>query len=134
MKVVVETPRYSFVKYKTVDGRIVKDFTSPIPNLFTYGFVRDTSADDGAEADALVLDSYGSPGDEIEAKRVGVVRIIDDGVRDDKIITSKMGGIGWWDRVKLWVFFSAYMAYKRVRILATRGKFADCRFLGVEEG
>ena len=130
MKVVVETPKYSFVKYKTVGGRIVKDFTSPLPNLFTYGYVENTMAQDGAEEDAVILDGSYKSGDVVGVKQVGVVEVVDDGVKDDKKITSTTGKITGWDRIKLELFFMVYIPYKRIRYLVKGARVADCRYLG----
>ncbi|MBU0763182.1 MAG: inorganic diphosphatase [Candidatus Altiarchaeota archaeon] len=126
MKVVVETPRYSFVKYQK--GR--REFISPLPNLFTYGYVKGTKADDGVEEDAVVLDGRHNPGEEVSVKKVGVVRVIDDGLKDDKTITSTTGNITALDRLKIGVFFTVYMGYKKLRHLILERRISDCRYLG----
>lgn len=133
MKVVVETPKYSFTKYKTKRGKIVKDFVSPLPNLFTYGYIKGTLGEDGMEEDAIILDGNHKPGEEVEVMKVGVVKVVDDGKKDDKTVTSTRGKMTSWDKIKIRAFFSIYLQYKKIRYQTKEGRKTDCRYLGLKE-
>lgn len=87
-QVVVEVPQGSFVKRRP-DGSV--DFISPVPSPFNYGSVPDVPAADGDPLDAVVLGEqlpYGHTG----VWRVrGLVRFVDDGVMDNKLICTQQG-------------------------------------------
>jgi inorganic pyrophosphatase len=121
MRVFIETPKYSFVKYRIVGGALKREFLSPLPNLFNYGFIEGTVSADGMEKDAIVLGRRLKQGIEVDVAQVGVVHIIDGGVMDDKVVTSSDGKMSFWDRVKIEVFFRAYMEYKKARCIVLGG-------------
>jgi inorganic pyrophosphatase len=130
MRVIVETPKWSFTKYHTVGGRIEKEFLSPLPNLFNYGHIPGTKAADGMEQDVLILGPRLAPGPQ-DAIEAGVVSIIDEGVADDKVIASHDGRVNALDRMMISVFFSVYMPYKAMRYLLIQGKTAKFRYGGI---
>ena len=133
MRIVVETPRWSFVKYRLTDGKAVRELVSPLPNLFNYGFVEGTMAADGMEEDAILLGPALRAGARVDAAKVGVVRFIDDGKRDDKIVASATGGMSLVDRAKIRVFFTAYAAFKTAHYLVRGHRWALCNFGGLEK-
>lgn len=130
MEVVVETPKWSFVKYRLRDGAYEADMWSPLPTPFNYGFVRGTLGADGLPKDAIVLGRRLSRGEVVEAVDVGIVHFTDDGVEDDKVVTSLAGKIGFHDRVAIQLFFTVYALYKRFHYLLGERRLARCRFGG----
>jgi len=129
VKVIVETPKWSFTKYHTVRGKTEREFLSPLPNLFNYGYIPGTKAADGMEKDVIVLGARmpQGPADVVEA---GVVSIIDDGLADDKVIASADGKVTEDAKIRIHIFFSAYMAYKAVRYLVAERRLAKCSYGG----
>lgn len=89
--VIIEIPRGSSNKYE-VDketGLIKLDrvFYSPMHYPLDYGFLPQTWWHDGDPLDALVLTTYPLlPGVLVEVRPIGVLRMIDSGDRDEKII------------------------------------------------
>ena len=55
MKIVIETPKYSFLKYRKDGSQFKTEFFSPIPTLFNYGFVDESLNEDGMETDVIVI-------------------------------------------------------------------------------
>lgn len=133
MKVVIETPKYSFIKYKSEDGKVVREFTSPLPNLFNYGYIAGSKAEDGMEKDAIVLGKTLKPGDVVEVKQVGLAKVIDDAKVDDKHIMSSDGKVGFFDEALVKIFFTVYLPFKKIRYRLVEKRAADCRFLGYEK-
>jgi inorganic pyrophosphatase len=130
MKVTVETPKWSFTKYRVGKGGVEAEFWSPLPNLFTYGFLEGTKAEDGMEEDVIILEGGYAPGELVEAREIGVVRFIDDGKKDDKRVASVSGRIGAFDATKIRVFFTVYALFKVLRSLTKEGRLIRCRFGG----
>ncbi|MFH1835975.1 MAG: inorganic diphosphatase [Methanobacteriota archaeon] len=113
MRIVVETPKWSFVKYRLEGKEFVKDLVSPFPNLFNYGFVEGTVAEDGMGADAIILGRRLKQGDVVEYPIVGKVKLIDNGKRDDKLIFSDYDGISTLDNWKIRLFYLVYPWFKK---------------------
>jgi hypothetical protein len=84
------------------------------------------------EQDAIILDYNGRQGEEIDVIEVGVVRVVDDGLKDDKKICSTNGKITAWDRIKIEIFFNTYTRYKKIRGLIKERRIPDCRYLGTK--
>ena len=132
MKVVVETPKFSFRKYEESGGGFRPVLTSPLPTLFNYGFVPGSVSGDGKPVDVLVLGGRLPQGSRFEARKVGVVGFVDDGVVDDKIVASGDGGrVSGFQRRKILVFFHAYSLFKKIRCLFFEGRVPDTRFTGL---
>lgn len=131
MLAVIETPRWSFTKYRVVDGRPVAEFRSPLPNIFNYGYIEGTRAPDGMEEDAIVLGPTLKAGARVDAKGAGVVLFRDAGVTDDKRVLSADGRIGFADWLAINAFFIAYSAFKTVRRLIIERRLGACVFGGV---
>ncbi|WP_440953082.1 inorganic diphosphatase [Methanococcoides sp. FTZ1] len=130
MKIRIETPKFSFFKYQKVDDRYERVLFSPIPTIFNYGFIEDTLGDDGMEEDAIVLGPRLSQGTLVNLTGPGgVVRFVDDSVRDDK----KVFYIGYPYSERLFgLYFRMYALFKCFRYLAFERRIAECRFEGIE--
>ena len=89
--VIIEIPRGSSNKYE-IDketGLIKLDrvMYSPVYYPLDYGFLPQTHWHDGDAVDALVLTTHPLlPGVLVEAKPIGVLEMVDDGDRDEKVI------------------------------------------------
>ncbi|MCD4703821.1 MAG: inorganic diphosphatase [Methanosarcinaceae archaeon] len=130
MKIIIETPKYSFFKYHRIGKEFKKVFFSPIPTIFNYGFIEGTKGLDGMEEDAVVLGPRLDQGCVIERDRVdGVVRFVDDGVRDDKQLIHLSGTCS---IPVLSIYFRMYTFYKILLYLVLEGRVARCRFEGIE--
>ncbi|MBS9405281.1 inorganic diphosphatase [Halomonas sp. TRM85114] len=89
--VVNEIPAGSFTKYEidAEHGQLIVDryVTMPVRYPANYGSITSSAGGDGDPLDALVLTRdpiY--PGAVIKVKAIGVLRMLDDGETDDKII------------------------------------------------
>jgi len=128
--IVVEVVRGSFVKRRT-DGTI--DYVSPLPAPFHYGSVPGTVGPDGDPHDVVLLGDARRRGDRIRAPVWGVVRLLDDGQADDKLVCSPhRPSAAEWALVR--VFFRVWVVAKRARALGVQsvpavlidGRLADC--------
>jgi inorganic pyrophosphatase len=124
VRVLIEVPRGSFLKR----GEGGVEFVSPVPCPFNYGSVPGTLADDGDEADALVLGDALPLGAVAETMAWLRVRFEDDGSTDDKLICGphppsarELAGIR--------RFFAVY-AVARTALNRARGR-GNARYLGV---
>ena len=131
MRVVVETPKWGFVKYKFEGGKFVRDFLSPLPTLFNYGFAPGELSEDGMPRDALVLGPRQPQGTKVNYAIAGIVQFQDAGVEDNKVITNKDGKIGRLDRLKLEIFFRFYALFKKIRYLVTQRRLIPCKYKGI---
>ena len=88
---IVEIPQHSANKYE-YDGelgvfRLDRALYSPLHYPGDYGFIPGTLADDGDPLDVLVLVQQPSfPGVMIEVRPVGLLNMVDDDERDQKIL------------------------------------------------
>ncbi|MBO6934396.1 MAG: inorganic diphosphatase [Deltaproteobacteria bacterium] len=101
--VVIEVPRFSFVKR---DPKGAIDFVSPFPTPFNYGSIPGTLAEDGEPRDVLLLGPRLARGTRTEAEVLGVVRFLDAGVPDPKIVAGPH--LGRRDRPTIDGFFRLY--------------------------
>ena len=132
MEVIIETPKWSFVKYVHEGGRFRPALKSPLPTLFNYGYVKGVDGRDGMPQDAIVLGARLPQGGEVEVRPVGVVRFTDCGLKDDKMVTSKDGRMAVTDMVKIHAFFTAYALFKTVRCLLQERRLAMCLYGGLK--
>ncbi|MBD3388539.1 MAG: hypothetical protein GF416_05675 [Candidatus Altiarchaeales archaeon] len=130
MLVVVETPRGSLSKFAFKNGIFEVEYRTPFPSFFNYGFVKNTRGADGMPEDAIVLGKTLKQGSEVEVQEVGTVYFIDDGLVDDKMITSLDGRVTFMDRVMITVFFTAYMVFKTVHYYIEEDRVVRCRYHG----
>ena len=127
VRVLVEVPRFSFVKREAGGG---VDFVSPVPCPFNYGCIPGRLAPDGDPPDALVLGPRLGAGQEVDTQVWAVVRFVDDGARDDKLVCGpqpptdrELAAVG--------AFFRLY-AYARAGMNRARGRTGRTAFEGVE--
>ena len=128
MEVVIEIPAGSFVKTAEREGRLVREFISPLPSLFNYGYAVGIQGADGMPQDVVVLGPQLRRGQHVLVERVAVVRFSDRGLRDDKWVARvDTRPPSLWERTVLILFFTVYAAFKRLRYGG-----AGCRFEGLE--
>lgn len=89
--VVVEIPKGSKNKYEYDEDldiiKLDRVNYSAMAHPYDYGFIPKTRSDDGDHLDAFViLDASVFPGCLVRARAVGVLFMIDDGEKDEKII------------------------------------------------
>lgn len=88
---VIEIPQESFTKYEidAKTGSVIVDRFQSMPVAYpgNYGSISQSSGGDGDPLDALVMTREPiAPGAVIRVKAIGVLKMIDGGERDDKII------------------------------------------------
>jgi inorganic pyrophosphatase len=123
---VVEIPAGGTVKYEIdhATGRILVDrfIVAPVAYPANYGFVTGTLEGDGDPLDVLVWTREPvAPGAILRARAVGVLRMVDAGEQDTKILAvpaddvdaryaevETLDGIGPWERERVTSFFRAY--------------------------
>ena len=88
VELVIEVPRGSFIKRELRDGRLVRDYVSPVPSPFNYGCVPDCAGEDGDPLDVVVLGPRLPAASRHDLPVVGVVRFVDAGQTDDKLVAS----------------------------------------------
>jgi len=130
MRILVETPKYSFLKYHKVGSRFKIEFFSPIPVLFNYGFVENSLSEDGMEKDVIIVGPRMEQGTVLERSKFdGIVRFTDDSLRDDKHIVYIDGPFP----VTLFsLYFRLYAMFKFLLYLLFEKKIARCRFEGID--
>lgn len=94
--VVIEIPRGSSNKYEYDKKRHVfkldRNLYSPVLYPADYGFIPQTLAEDGDPLDILVLGEQPTfPGCVYDAQPIGLFRMIDQGVDDEKILAYATG-------------------------------------------
>jgi inorganic pyrophosphatase len=93
---VIEIPHGSSNKYefdkKLHVFRLDRNLHSPVHYPGDYGFIPQTLADDGDPLDILVLgDAPTFPGCVYPARPIGIFEMLDQGVRDEKILAYATG-------------------------------------------
>lgn len=121
-RVLIEVPRGSFVK-RMADGRV--DFVSPLPCPYNYGRIPAVTAADGDALDALVLGRRLALGTAIVVPVQGVVRFVDAGIDDPKVVCGA-APLTRSQRRGIERFFRAYCWLKRgiARVRGTPGPTA----------
>jgi inorganic pyrophosphatase len=94
LKVFIENPAASHVKYihdeKTLELKGTETVSRPYP--FPYGFVLNTTAEDGDNVDCFVLtESALRSGDIVECAAIGLMEQVEDGEIDHKILAVMSG-------------------------------------------
>lgn len=125
VEVLIETPRGGFVK-RRADGSI--DYVSPLPSPFNYGCVPDRTGGDGDPLDAVLLGPRRPRGWRGRVAVRAVVRFVDDGRPDDKLVCGDV--VTGLDRVRLRLFFAAYALLKR-GLNRARGRRGETAYRGV---
>lgn len=124
----IEVPRGSFVK-RDAHGAI--EFLSPLPCPFNYGSVPCLPAADGDAQDAVVLGPRLPAGQRLQVPVRGLIRFIDDGQQDDKLICAYRP-LTTTDRRVVAGFFKIYALCKRLMHFA-RGRHRRTQCLGWAE-
>jgi inorganic pyrophosphatase len=93
---VIEIPRDSTNKYEYDKKRRVfkldRNLYSPVHYPADYGFIPQTLAEDGDPLDILVLGEHPTfPGCVYEAQPIGLFRMVDQGISDEKILAYATG-------------------------------------------
>jgi len=131
MKILIETPKYSFIKYRYENSKFLKDLFSPFPNLFNYGFIIETKGYDDSPKDVIVLGKGLNQGIILDLKIIGEVKFIDKGLSDIKYIASQNNKITTFDKLKIKIFFVTYSVYKVIYYLIAERKIYMCKYLGI---
>jgi inorganic pyrophosphatase len=129
MKIIIETPKYSFWKYCRTESGYERTFFSPLPTIFNYGFIEGTESSDGMEEDVVVLGPRLPKGsifyrDDFD----GIIRFLDDSIRDDKKLVYISG---FSSPLLLAYYFRLYALFKVFLYALRERKFAKCRFEGI---
>lgn len=127
LEVVIETPRFSFTKYKD-DGSV--DYMSPIPCPFNYGSVPGTVSGDGDRLDAIVLGKRLKGGTHIKVPIIGRVIFFDKGEEDPKYICSE-NPMTFGQKITIKLFFFFFSFAKQV-LNKLRGKKGLTKYNGIE--
>lgn len=127
MKIIIDTPKWSFIKRKD-DGSI--DYISPFPCPFNYGSFLETEGEDGDREDIVVLGKKLKRGvQECEADRVCIVRFYDKGDFDPKYVYSNED-LTRIDLLKLYSFFLLFSILK-LALNTLKGKKGKTKFVGI---
>lgn len=91
LNVIIEIPKGSKNKYEYNDdyGVVMLDRVNytAMAHPYDYGFIPGTRSEDGDHLDAFVLlDNSAFPGCLVKARPIGVLYMVDDGLKDEKII------------------------------------------------
>lgn len=130
VEVVIEVPRGSFLKRELRGEGLAVDYVSPLPSPFNYGCIPGSTGDDGDPLDVVVLGSRLPALSRVTVPVVGIVRFVDAGLRDDKIVAS-VDSPSAWQRRNLARFFALY-ACARTALNAVKGVRGATRFEGIE--
>lgn len=130
VSVIIEVPRWSFVKRELHDGSLVTDYVSPVPCPFNYGCTPDVPGADGDPQDVVVLGPRLQALESVTVPVVGVVRFVDAGRPDDKLVGSFVFPTAW-QRLQLDGFFRIYALARRA-INVVRGLTGSTGYGGLE--
>ena len=125
--VTIEVPRGGLVK-RRADGTV--DYVSPVPCPFDYGAVLDLQGGDGDPLDAIVLGGAYAIGDTVSVPVRAVVRFLDAGATDDKLVCSERV-VTDADRTRILLFFRIYSQAKRW-MYRIAGRSGETRLVGWE--
>ena len=129
VEVLVEVPRGGRVKLRP-DGRL--QYISPWAAPFNYGSVPAAPvAPDGDAQDAFLLGPPRRIGERVPGRLVGIARVLDEGVRDDKWLVAPLGHPDDpEERARVARFFHRYLLGKA--LLAFVRRTASARVLGLD--
>lgn len=89
IKAIIEMPRGTRFKYEIdkKDGNLILDRPVSMQVPYNYGFIPNTLCDDGDPLDVFIAATEAIPSlTEVKLDVVGIIRCIDDGKQDDKIL------------------------------------------------
>jgi inorganic pyrophosphatase len=121
---------WSFTKYRRTKDGFEKDFVSPLPVPFNYGYIDDTIGADGMPRDAIILGPRLRQGSKVEVKELGTVFFTDEGTEDNKTIASAEYSLSVLDMMKIRLFFALYAVFKTVHHLMRHGRCASFGYGG----
>jgi len=131
MKIVIETPKYSFLKYRKTERGYEIAFFSPIPTIFNYGFIEGTTGPDGMEEAVVVLGPRLQRGSTLEREDFdGIVLFLDNSIRDDKRLVYISG---FRSPILLSFYFRLYALFKIFLYAFRERKLTKCRFEGITD-
>lgn len=127
VEILIEIPRGGWVKPAS-DGST--DYVSPLPCPFNYGCVPALPSGDGDPLDAVLLGPTRPRGHRAEVRVWGVVRFLDAGEIDDKLICAPHRPT----RRQRWLVSSFFATYAGAKGLLNRlrGRTGPTRVLAVE--
>ncbi len=129
MRIIIETPKYSFWKYCRTEKGYERDFLSPLPSIFNYGFIEGTISPDGMEEDVVVLGPRLPRGSTLERESFdGIIRFLDNSIRDDKKVIYLSG---FYPPFLLAFYFRFYALFKVFLYAVQERKITRCRFEGI---
>ena len=129
MRIIIETPKYSFWKYCRTEKGYKRAFFSPLPIIFNYGFIEGTLSPDGMEEDVVVLGPRLSRGSTLERESFdGIVRFLDNSIRDDKKVIYLSG---FYSPLLIAFYFRLYALFKVCLYAFQERKITICRFEGI---
>lgn len=100
MLVKIEMPSGTKFKYEKnpITNELFVDRVLQVPCPYSYGFVPGTMEPDGDPLDAFVITEQPLvPGCVLNANPVFRITMLDNGVRDDKLVCSVKGDIAVWE-------------------------------------
>jgi inorganic pyrophosphatase len=106
------------------------DFVSPVGAPYSYGSVPGQLGGDGDPLDALVLGPPLPIGARVKRTVVGVVRFVDAGQVDDKLVCGTAPATRG-ERLRVWTFFLVYPWFKRA-LYVWRGREGRTELIGVQ--
>ena len=130
VEVFVEVPRGSFLKRELGDEGLVVDYVSPLPSPYNYGCAPDLPGEDGDPLDVVVLGPRLRAGTRVRMPVVGLLRFVDAGQRDDKLVAGRDEPTAG-QRRRLALFFRLYARARRL-INATRKLRGTTRYEGLD--
>ena len=87
MKVIIEIPKHSFIKYELDNNTLTCDRILKIPMPQNYGFIPNTKAQDGDELDVVLILAHSLyPKTVINVKIIGYLEMTDEKGVDEKMI------------------------------------------------
>lgn len=129
VRIIIETPKYSFWKYRKTGKGYERDFFSLLPTIFNYGFIEGTISPDGMEEDVVVLGPRLPCGSILERESFdGIVRFLDNSIRDDKKVVYISG---FYPPMLLALYFRLYALFKVFLYAVRKRKITICRFEGI---
>ncbi|HHO54584.1 MAG TPA: hypothetical protein ENK18_27845 [Deltaproteobacteria bacterium] len=127
VEIVIEVPRGGWLKPSST-GEL--DYVSPLPCPFNYGCVPALPSGDGDPLDAVLLGPSRARGHRQQARVWGIVRFLDAGQIDDKLICAQHPPT----RRQRWLVSSFFTVYARAKgaLNRLRGRHGPTRMLGLE--
>lgn len=127
INVVIETSKGSKIKYELnkKTGKLEIDQEMKYGFPANYGFIPNTISGDGDELDVLVLNKVIKPKTVITVRPIGLMRMVDKGKSDDKVIAvplaSKVKDMSEKEKERIKYVFEHYKGLGKVKVLGFEG-------------